>query len=421
MKANGTQTSIKKDILVVVLTTFLTCISLAAFTQPDYNFSTKTLLSGTDRQLGAIYRYTNVKPGHDAILEITDITPGVTVTEMDGTSGYPEAIQPTLRNTANTKGHLEMTITFVLAGTFTPSNQLEVPVTCIDVDGQTGTGGSINEYDEIYLNGGGFMDYDMLAGELLVVESGGWFIGNNIGNIDYPGRDTSATQVMFSTVNANLSTLIIRVGVDNKTTTTSSRLRSVYFKRFRYPNSFLSTPCLTAFTGVQKQGKVELQWNLAKCNPLTTVVVEKTNNPNVFTAAATIWVNTEENKTSYNYTDNNAAGKTYYRLKMISANGIVTYSNVLVFNNTEKAGTAFKVYPTTVNDNATISVTATAASQAQLQVFDMNGRVVMQRPIALQQGANTITVNGFSQLPSGNYVAGILNAGQLQTQKIMVQ
>jgi hypothetical protein len=226
---------------------------------------------------------------------------------------------------------------------------------------------------------------------------------------------------MFSTVNANLSTLIIRVGVDNKTTTTSSRLRSVYFKRFRYPNSFLSTPCLTTFTGVQKQGKVELQWTLAKCNPLTTVVVEKTNNPNVFTTAATIWVNTEENKTSYNYTDNNAAGKTYYRLKMISANGIVTYSNVLVFNTTDKTGTAFKVYPTTVNDNATIAVTAATTSQAQLQVFDMNGRVVMQRPIALQQGANTITVNGFSQLPSGNYVAGILNAGQLQTQKIMVQ
>ena len=65
--------------------------SFSSFAQPDYDFSSGSLISGTDRQIGAQYRYTNVKPGVDAIVTITNISAGVKVSAIDAGSGYNEA------------------------------------------------------------------------------------------------------------------------------------------------------------------------------------------------------------------------------------------------------------------------------------------------------------------------------------------
>src|SRR5215213_4915840 len=111
--------------------------SIKSYAQPDYDFRNHILLSGTDRQAGAIYLFPAVKPGVDVIMTITSISPGITVTEMDGSTGYPEALQPTLIADAFTSGYLEMHFEFVVAGSSTPFIQTEVPVTCIDVDGWT--------------------------------------------------------------------------------------------------------------------------------------------------------------------------------------------------------------------------------------------------------------------------------------------
>ena len=222
---------------------FLVCliVSTKVFAQPDYSFKNPKLISGTALQAGAVYKYSNVKPGVDVIMTLGFISPGVTVAELDGASGYPEAIQPTLNLGPWTTGYLEMDLQWVNAGTTDPVVQSQIAVTCIDVDGipdNDGQGHSVNEFDEINI-GGGYSDFSTNGGELSVQQSGDWFIGTNIAGIDYPGRDTSAKAVMFSVINVNISSAIIRVGVKNESGNSASRLRSVYFKKFNYNNAIL--------------------------------------------------------------------------------------------------------------------------------------------------------------------------------------
>src|SRR5438105_3600780 len=82
-----------------IITLLLFFISVEGFSQPDYSFSGGTLTSGTALTVGANYLFTAVRPGVDAVLSITAMSPGIGLTELDGTSGYPATIQPTI--TAN--------------------------------------------------------------------------------------------------------------------------------------------------------------------------------------------------------------------------------------------------------------------------------------------------------------------------------
>jgi len=231
-----------KKILNRLCLAALLFISVQATAQPDYSFTGATRISGTNLQTGATYRFSNVRPGIDAIMTITDITPGIGLTELDGSSGYPATLQPTITAAPWTNGYVEMTITFKQGGTNTNMVQPQLAVTAIDVDGVTnfdGQGHSLHEFDQVNM-GGGYADFNALGGQLSISQSGNWFTGTNIAGVDYPGRDTSSQQVMFSVINANVTTLVLRVGVNNQTASPASRLRSVYFKKFNYNNSILA-------------------------------------------------------------------------------------------------------------------------------------------------------------------------------------
>src|SRR3979490_1945394 len=80
--------------------------------QPDYNFQAPVLISGTDKQVGATSRFSNVKRGLDAIVNITQLTDGVILNTLDGGGGYVEAFQPIIDIPAYKTGFVEFHIVF---------------------------------------------------------------------------------------------------------------------------------------------------------------------------------------------------------------------------------------------------------------------------------------------------------------------
>src|SRR5688572_9374876 len=98
-----TVTPIRVKSLVTVL--FL-LLSLTGYAQPDYVFRNGTLISGTDRQEGAKYRFRNIKPGTDGIITITEIEK-ITLDNIDGGSGFDEAFQPIINVPRRTNGYAE--------------------------------------------------------------------------------------------------------------------------------------------------------------------------------------------------------------------------------------------------------------------------------------------------------------------------
>ena len=403
---------------LLLLAAFL--FSIRSYAQPDYDFRNHTLISGTDRQTGAVYLFPSVRPGVDAIMTLTHISDGITVTEMDGSSGYPEALQPTLVVNPFTTGYLEMQFQFVIAGTSTPSIQTEVPVTCVDVDGwadNDGLGNPLYEFDEVNL-GGGYVDYQLTGGQLTMSQVGSWFNGKNNGGVDYPGRDTTARQVMFTVVNGHISSLTIRVGVDNQSTISANRLRSVYFKKFVYPNSLLSKSSLLSFQGLERNEIVELQWNLAQQHNIRTIVIEKGNGSTVFAAIGEVSPNLKGAQLVYHYQDAKSnEGNSYYRLKMVAVDGKVSYSNIIIFYSKESQND-FKIYPSIIQNSATIQLKSDRKAIAHFQVVDYSGRVVSQKNIPVQVGTNTISINEMKSILPGNYVAIVRLDNKVYNQKI---
>jgi hypothetical protein len=246
MKTNGTL-----YIVALVLLSLVTALPLSA--QPKYDFRNATKIAGMDRKVGAQYRFPNVSAGTDALVTITDITGGVTLNTLDATSsGFAEALQPTITIPAHSSGYVEFTIVFVTTGTTNPVMQTEVPITPIDVDGETNI---VYEFDEIKRSGASYVDYTMTGiGVQITYPTTDWIKGINTSGITYNGIDTSAKGVMFSVINLSTNTVVVRTGANNVSGQSQQRLRSLYFQKFYYPNSVLSYTPVVPFPSTTSTG-----------------------------------------------------------------------------------------------------------------------------------------------------------------------
>lgn len=405
MKTNGTRIMW----ITLLLYFFLVLLSFSSFAQPDYDFSNGSLISGTNNQIGARYRFTTVKPGIDAIVTVTNMTGGVTLNNIDGSSGFAEALQPVIDVPAGGSGYVELKIDFVLAAGTTPAIMLEVPSTCIDVDGKKSGSTGVYEFDMITLGLSSYVDYNQLGGELNIAFLPGWAVGQNIAGIDYPGVDTMAKQAMFSVVNANISTITARVGASNSTSSTAQRLRSIYFKKFTYANSFLALPALLSFRGTSREKSVELNWDFRPGAQVNRIVVERAEVAGQFSEIGEVWTGEGSGADQgYGFNDANglAGGVTYYRLKMFSADKSIQYSSILIFRSRESVQSSpFKVYPSLVTDRTTLSLEARSQGTALLQLVDYAGRIVRQQNLQVKEGLNTVQVEGLDRLGAGTYVA----------------
>jgi hypothetical protein len=415
MKTNGT-----RFVFIAVLAELLfLLISFTVSAQPEYTFRNGRLVSGTDKQEGAKYRFNNVRPGTDAFVTITKIDK-VTLNQLDGPSGFDEAFQPYIYCPAKTKGYVEFRFDFLIAGTVLPKLMVEVPVTAIDVDGYIHPDEKVYEFDEFDLPITYLINWDMIGTALNVNIKGRDVQALNKTAKDYPGIDTVQRDVMFTMIYTAVTSITIRAGVDNKSRTPIERLRSDYFRRFAYSNSFLAKPALVTFTGLEKSKKVELNWTLDRDNTLSKVIVEKGNTPSQFNAIGEV---SAFSKTNFNYTDatgiNNVA---YYRLKLIGVDGNVAYSNILTFRSADGGSQQFKVYPSVVNSSVTVAVKGERTGAATFQVLDLSGRVVKQQNITVQEGNNNVMVSGLNNINTGNYVVSLKTSdNQVYTQKIFKQ
>ena len=392
--------------------------SLPAFCQPDYDFRNPTLISGTALQVNAVYLFQDVKPGVDATVTIKNITGTIYLSDIDGPSGYTEALQPILQVPPNASGYAEFEVNFFIANTSTPMIQVEIPATPIDVDGQNYGDGIVKEFDELELING-YVNYDMLGGELNMNITGNWVTGNNVAGLDYPGVDTTPRQVMFTTVNAGISKFTFRSGAISTSATQRQRLRSVYFKKFAYANAFLSKPLLISFSGNSKDQKIVLGWKVSATRQLASFEIEKSFDRRLFSQLTSM---SNSASALYSFTDSEIPPSTiYYRLKMIMADNTVQYSNVLTFYATGSGTKIFKLYPAVITGNATVNIQSGRNEQTALQIFDINGRTVYHQQVALTPGNNSFTINGLGSLVKGNYVAAVNTGNTLQTQKIVIR
>lgn len=106
------------------------------------DFNSPTLVSGTDLLAGAVYRFSNVSTGIDALVTIDAISPGASLNIIDRDTGLLDNFQPELN--AVGPSFVDMTIQFVASGSISPVT-VDVAAAGIDIDGNDN---NIREYAE---------------------------------------------------------------------------------------------------------------------------------------------------------------------------------------------------------------------------------------------------------------------------------
>jgi hypothetical protein len=389
------------------------------FSQPDYTFKNPTLESGTNLAVGSVYLFKNVKPGVDARIVVNSVSGGITLDAIDEAwTGFDEAFQPFIKVTPASNGYVEFEIKFYITNTNTLMVQTKVPMTAIDVDGIKYASGDLLEQDQFQLKSG-YVNFDMTKPQLNMALPSGWVVGKNKSGISYPGIDTAQKDVMFTVVNAGIDKIIVRIGASNTSTVTEVRYRSVYFKEFKYPNALLPVPSLISFKGSASDLKVNLDFQLSVPEEIASVLIERADGNLQFQNLSSVDIN--HSVSNYQYSDVLLNGQSYYRLKIITVTGAVAYSNILKFTSDRKGKETLRIFPTVVNDRATIQFQTPEAGSGVLQVVDYNGRVVSTQKLPLQKGTNSIVWDEIGNVPRGNYIAVVKWNDQTFQQKIMKQ
>jgi hypothetical protein len=78
----------------------------------------------------------------------------------------------------------------------------------------------------------------------------------------------------------------------------------------------------------------------------------------------------------------------------------------LAINDVNNNATNFGVYPNPVNNNALLSLSSKSNLQAILTITDMQGKIISNKIISVQQGINGYNIN-MQSMQSGNYIVNI--------------
>lgn len=406
----------------VCISTILLLSVFRSFSQPaaDYVFVSPALVSGVDRAVGAVYRFSLVKPGVDAMVTITGAV-NATLAILDQTGvGYNNAFQPNITVPSMTTGYIDFRIEFVVTGTTTLLAQTEVPITALDIDGYNFAANQrLYEFEQFDLGPNAFAEFDFTGSDINVSFISGTAIrGTNVGGVDY-GSINLSPNVRFTAVNASITTILVRSGaVNNDVFNNVTRQRSFYFARFSYPNlGVMATPGLKSFSGAIAQHQAKLNWELEKEHIIKKLEIERMDGHGSFNSIATIL---QPVAGQSSFIDHEAsAGDHYYRVKLYEAGGAVHYSKIIMLKTALPAQHNLRLFPAVCTDKTTLYLYAQQRLPVSIQVIDYSGRVFLTRSTTVKKGANAIDIPLEQQMPAGNYVVYITSGQERWTGKLI--
>lgn len=180
------------------------------------------------------------------------------------------------------------------------------------------------------------------------------------------------------------------------------------FSSFYFGSGNTALPLnLITFTGsLQNKTTTVLNWKTTNEINSSYFIVERSVEGQHFNAlgrveAAAI-ASTENN---YAYNDGEVASlqaaAVFYRLKMFDKSGTYRYSKIIKIT-LPQVQNEVTVSPNPVSSDVHANVTAVESCNADWQIIDMAGRVLLQNSTVLQKGNSSLDIN-ISQLPAASY------------------
>lgn len=251
-------------------------------------------------------------------------------------------------------------------------------------------------------------------------------LNNNSFSVAGPGKLTNSN-FGYSVASAGdvnndkYSDIIIGIAGDSRDSLVTKGLASVYHGKM-----LLQTPLplrLLHFNARYLDNEVALEWATANETNTPYFEVQRSVEGNSFSSVTKVNAKGASGGNAlYTYDDRiTITDKMYYRLKWIDMNGKPAYSNVVFLRNNMQS--FFDIHPNLLSGGQPLLVSINnkeGAQQGNLQVVDINGRIVRVFTLKLTKGYQTFTLN--APLNKGNYFVNLTGFNQrAEVKKVMVQ
>lgn len=385
------------------------------------SFSSPVLISGTDGQVDAIYKFPNVMYGIDAWVKITGISGGAVLNDIDNSgTGYTEAFQPFIDYAPNTTGYIQWLIMFKKAGSSTDTTIRRMTATGVDVDGGTDDSETIQEFIEATMP----TSYSLDPLTLLTITNLGGSYRALGSTVTVNNIDTTARQAMYQMNYNNVSSIMYKTGSISTYSSTETRQTSLYFRSFNLANKNIALPIeLISFDAELRDGRVELRWATASEINNDYFTIERSTDGRSFQPIKKVrGSGNSTTRIDYQATDDGPLpGYSYYRLRQTDYDGTYTFSEIKTVKN-GKARTAFDVKTISPNPFKTIFRVGFVLDESALIHFtliSLSGMEIKSLEIQGESGYNTYEFTEDRQLPAGIYFVVMKNGDQAITRKII--
>jgi hypothetical protein len=93
----------------------------------------------------------------------------------------------------------------------------------------------------------------------------------------------------------------------------------------------------------------------------------------------------------------------YYRLKITSVTGNVTYSKIINLSLSQTTDPHVSISPNPVKDVMQVNIYSPATRSFQLGIYDYTGRLLRTMNSHVQEGSSNITLTGFRNWPNAGF------------------
>ena len=199
-----------------------------SFCTQYFNMQNSVLVSGTDKQQGAIYKFPSAAPNIDVFIKVEAINNAYIAVFDRADLGYDYAWQPHIPTNSAEGGYVDWLIYFKVAGT--NRDTIACPAfTAIDIDG-AGEGTGIQEYVEAR----DYATYNTLNPTSLTLSAGtnGYTLKATGPEVVYNGISTTDKNVMIQFDFINVNSFKYRTGVNGSVQEGGGRYFSLHFNSY---------------------------------------------------------------------------------------------------------------------------------------------------------------------------------------------
>ncbi|HEX5025126.1 MAG TPA: T9SS type A sorting domain-containing protein, partial [Agriterribacter sp.] len=111
----------------------------------------------------------------------------------------------------------------------------------------------------------------------------------------------------------------------------------------------------------------------------------------------------------------------YYRIKVISKDGVSKYSNILTVRISQLNSSRIRISPNPASSSVNVSFFSALRGNIELQLMDMTGKVVLREQRTVESGQYSVVIDKLSRLSEGIYTILIRIGDRWERERIVIK